>query len=220
MEIRIKTASLRTKLILVLSFVLILAFASTSLISYLVSRDRFRTSALDETLPLITNNILSEVQRDLMMPVHVSSLMSNDTLLKDWAEAGEADMAQVVRYLREIRDKYGFFSAFFISDRTGRYYYYDGLLKTISPEDPHDAWYYDFKEKNVELDLDVDTDEASAGTLTIFINHRLRDYAGGFLGVTGVGLNMDQVGELLSEYHAKYHRLVYLTDSTGLIQIH
>jgi diguanylate cyclase (GGDEF)-like protein len=212
--------SIRSRLILVLSLVLILAFVFTSLISFTVTKDHFRTSALDETLPLISNNILSEIQRDLMMPIQVSSLMANDTFLKDWALAGEKDVPQISRYLKEIKDTYGFFTAFFVSELTGRYYYYDGILKTISAQDAHDVWYFGFKERNKKFELDVDKDEASAGSLAIFINHRLSDYQGRFLGVTGVGLNMNQVGRIVSQYQAKYKRSVYLVNSGGLIMVH
>ena len=212
--------SIRNRLILVLSLVLILAFVSTSMISFMVSKDHFRTSALDETLPLISNNILSEIQRDLMMPVQVSSLMANDTFLKDWAISGEKDVTQVSRYLREIKEKYGFFTAFFVSEQTGRYYYYDGILKTIRPGDKHDVWYYGFKERKRKYELNVDTDEASAGSLTIFINHRLSDYEGKLLGVTGVGLSMNRIGQIVTQYQAKYKRGVYLVDSSGLIMVH
>ncbi len=212
--------SIRIKLILVLSTVLIMAFVSTSLIAYMVSENRYRASALNEILPLLTSNILSEIQRDLMMPIDISSLMANDTFLKDWALAGEENASQVEKYLKEIKDKYGFFTAFFVSERTGRYYYHDRILKTINPDDSHDVWYYAFKERNVDMDLDVDTDEASAGTLTIFINHRIVDYEGRFLGVTGVGLSMDSISQLLSEYEDRFGRLVYMVDSNGLVQAH
>lgn len=212
--------STRTKLILVLSAVLLLAFASTSVITYVVSKDRYRTTTLDEILPLLTSNILSEIQRDLMMPIDIASLMANDTFLKNWVLAGEKDPSQVEEYLKEIKEKYSFFTAFFVSEETAHYYYYDGILKTISRDDPHDVWYYAFREKDVDVALDVDTDEASGGSLTIFINYRLVDYEGRFLGVTGVGLNMGSMSQRLSEYGAQYGRMVYMVDSAGLIQAH
>lgn len=77
--------SIRGKLILVLSAVLLLAFVSTSVVTFVVSENRYRTTALDEVLPLLTNNILTEIQRDLMMPIDISSLMANDIFLRDWA---------------------------------------------------------------------------------------------------------------------------------------
>ena len=89
-----RITSIRTKLILTLSSVLVLAFVCTSLLSYFVSRGSFRSNIVDETLPLISNNIYSEVQRDLMRPIHVSSLMANDTFLKDWTLGGEEDIGK------------------------------------------------------------------------------------------------------------------------------
>ncbi len=212
--------SIRTKLVLILSILLVLAFFSTSLISYLVSKNHFRSGVLNQTLPLISNNILSDIQNDLMMPIYVSSLMANDTFLKDWSVGGEKNIDEITKYLQEISKKYGFFTAFFVSDRTSKYYYYGGVLKSVSIDDNHDVWYYGFKDKNVDMELDVDTDEASAGNLAIFINHRLLDYQGRFLGVAGVGLNMKQIGGILADYQKKYDCTVYLTDSSGLIQVH
>ena len=212
--------AIKIKLIVTLSIVLVVAFVSTNLVSYLVSRNSFRATSLDETLPLINHNIYSEIQRDILKPIHVSSLMCNDTFLKDWVLNGERDVPKVVKYLNEIRARYGFFTAFFVSDKTGLYYTYKGILKKIDKKDPHDVWYYTFKKMNLALDLEVDTDQAHRNTLTVFLNHRLNDYKGGFLGVTGVGLNMDQVGSILREYQKKYHRSIYLVDQKGLVQMH
>ena len=146
--------------------------------------------------------------------------MANDEFLVKWVLAGEQDTEEIVRYLQRIKDRYGYFSAFYISARTNNYYYYEGILKQIRPEDEHDIWYYDFVRTGLSYDLDVDNDEATSGTLTIFINHRLEDSAGNFLGVTGVGLQMSEVGETLESYRERFGHLIYLVDSEGLIQIH
>ncbi|MCK5828444.1 GGDEF domain-containing protein, partial [Candidatus Bipolaricaulota bacterium] len=67
---------------------------------------------------------------------------------------------------------------------------------------------------------DVDADEASAGALTIFINHRVVDDDENLLGVTGVGLSMSGISELLAAYKTRYGRLIYMIDSDGLVQAH
>lgn len=211
---------IKTKLILILAVVLVLGFVSTNLASYLVSEEAFRTRSLDETLPLISNNIYSEIQADIMRPIHISSLMAHDTFLKDWALAGEADLPAVVKYLEEIKQRYGFFTSFFVSALSKKYYSCQGLNKTVSPRNAHDAWYFKFIASALPFDLDVDTDEVHQGRLTIFINHRVRDYAGKLLGVAGVGLNMDRVGKILASYQSKYQRAVYMVDANGLVQLH
>lgn len=212
--------SIRTRLILSLSLILIAAFLTITVTHYNSSRRLLRENLIENTLPLTSDNIYSEIQKDLMSPVFVSSLMANDTFLKDWTLEGERDVGKITHYLTEIKNKYGFFSTFLVSARTGRYYHFDGVLKTISPDNAHDVWYYDFLKKNEEFTLDVDTNEAAANNLTIFINHRLEDYAGNLIGVTGAGLNVDHINQLIRSYQEKYRRNIFFVTPDGVVQIH
>jgi len=208
------------RLALTLCVVLILSFVAVSGINYEFTRRAARAELLSSTLPLTSDTIYSEIQADLIRPIYVSSLMANDTFLKDWATDGERDLDQIKRYLREIRDQYGFFTSFFVSARSMKYYYYDGVLKTVSRQDEHDVWYYDFIAGQKKWELDVDTNEAAHDTLTIFINHRLQTPWGELLGVTGVGLKMSIVSDMVARYMETYGRNVYFVDESGLVQVH
>ena len=212
--------TLKTKLILSLSTILIFGFVLTNVNNYLVSTRSVRKNIVEHALPLTRDNIYSEIQSDLMRPLFISSLMANDTFLKDWALGGEQGVDKITRYLQEIEERYGFFSTFFVSEKTGYYYHFNGILKKLSGDDPHDVWYSDFKAMGKPYDLTVDTNEAAENGLTIFINHRLNDYNGKLLGVTGVGLNMEMVANLLTSYRQRYGRDIYLVDQNGLIKVH
>ncbi len=215
-----KFFSIRTKLILVLSIILLSGFLLTNVISYQASKKSVKTSIIDNSLPLARDNIYSEIQKDLTRPIFVSSLMANDTFLKDWVIGGEIDKVLIQKYLLEIKDKYHFFSSFFISDISKTYYHFKGALKKISPDDSHDAWYYNFLNLHVDYDLNVDTNEAELNHLTIFINHRLMGYDNRLLGVVGVGLDFDRVAILMNYYKKKYNRDIYMVSPDGLIQVH
>ena len=212
--------TIKTKLCFSISLILILAFVAINLLNYHVSRTALRESIIQEALPGISNEIYHDIQKDLITPVEVSSLMANDTFLKDWVMSGEKDVSKIIRYLWEIKDKYGFVSTFLISSKTRQYYHFKGVHKRVSPDDAHDDWYFDFISGGEDYDLDVDTDEAANNELTVFINHRLTDYHGKLLGVTGVGLKMREVGRLLDSYNEKYNKKVYLVDRSGLVQVH
>lgn len=207
-------------MILVLTLILLSGFFITNVISYRASKRQIHSSIIENSLPLARDNIYSEILRDLARPIFVSSLMANDTFLKDWVKTGENQPAQIIRYLTEIRKKYGFFSSFFVSDITKNYYHFKGILKQIHPNNDHDVWYYRFKEKNTAYDLVVDTNEAEQNYLTIFINHRLMSDDGQFLGVVGVGLNFDRVASLLNDYKDRYDRTIYMAGPDGIIQVH
>jgi len=212
--------SIRTKLLLILTVILLSGFFLTNAMSYRTSKKSIRASIINNSLPLSRDNIYSEIQRDLTRPIFVSSLMANDTFLKDWVLAGELDKARIQKYLLEIKDKYNFFSSFFVSETSQTYYHFKGALKNISPDDSHDLWYYNFKDKQVDYELNVDTNEAEQNHLTIFINHRLLGYEKQFLGAVGVGLDFDSVANLLNYYEKKYNRNVYMVSPDGLIQVH
>ena len=210
----------RNRLLLALTCILAFSFIGGSLINYMITRASIHKEILNKDLPLTMDNIYSDLTSELQRPILVSSSMANDTFLKAWALEGEKDTGKVVSYLEQIRARYGFFTAFFVSAQSSTYYHYKGIHKKISPSDTHDIWYYSFVESGKDYVLDVDTDEASNNTLTIFINNRVVAEDGRLLGVTGVGLKVDNAAQLIRKYREKYERSVYLTDKKGLIQVH
>jgi len=212
--------SVKSKLLIALSLILLTAFIATSMVNYKVTRDAVRAELLNSSLPLTGKNIYSEIHSAMMRPILVSSSMANDTFLKDWVLLGEKDPAELTRYLKGIREKYDFITTFFVSAETDNYYYQDGILKKVGPRDPHDVWFYSFLRSGKEYDLDVDTNEAENNKLTIFINFRVEDDHGNLLGVAGVGVNMDYAAALLEKARKQYKRNVYLVDQDGLVQVH
>ncbi|WP_022662296.1 sensor domain-containing diguanylate cyclase [Paucidesulfovibrio longus] len=212
--------SIKVRLIIALSIILLTAFMVLSVLNYQTSRKSMREEIMTSSLPLIRENIYSEIHSSLIEPILVSTTMANDAFLRAWAMRGETDVDEVTRYLRDIRTRYGFFSVFFVSAHTHRYYHYQGIHKIVSPNNAHDVWYYDFLKSGSDYQLDVDTDEVTGGILTIFINHRIEDYEGNLLGVTGVGVKMDSVARLLSDTQKKYQRRVYMVNREGLVQAH
>jgi len=212
--------SIKSKLILALSFILVSAFLATSLVNYAFTRRAIRSELLHSSLPLTGKNIYSEIQAVMMRPLLVSSSMANDTFLKDWVTDGELDIGEITDYLKKIKEKYGFISTFFVSATTDIYYSQEGILKEIGPRDPHDIWFYAFRRSGKEFDLDVDTNEVEDNKLTIFVNFRVEDEKGRFIGVAGVGMNIDHAADLLKKSKQKYNRKIYLVDRDGLVQVH
>lgn len=210
----------RFKLIIIVSVILVVAFVSVSVFNYNTAKKSINDEVRTSSLPLLRENIYSEIQNDFIPAVNISSMMATDSFVKNWALAGEKNPDEIIQYLQEIHSQYGYFSAFFISHQTKNYYHYSGILKQISPEDDHDDWYYRFINLDRRYELDVDTDEASMNKLTIFINFRVEDYDGNLLGITGVGIEMKGFSDFLREQQEKYNRRIYFVDHSGVIQAH
>ncbi len=203
----------------VICALLLIGFVANSIGDYLVARTNVRKTIAESTLPLTSDNVYSEIQRDLLRPVFIASLMASDTFLRDWAIDGEQDEAAIVKYLNEIKIKYGTVTSFFVSDSSRTYYYAHGILKNVKEDDPRDEWYFRVRDLDAPYEINVDPDLANRDEMTIFINYRAKDYAGNFIGATGVGLTVNSVNNLISRYEAKYARQIYFVDAAGRIML-
>jgi diguanylate cyclase (GGDEF)-like protein len=208
------------RLITIISLLLTAGFLGISVTSYLVSSASLKSHITQNELPLTGDNVYSEIQRDLLRPIFIASLMATDTFLRDWVIQGEKGTEKISHYLGEIKTKYNTFSSFFVSDATNRYYYPDGILKTVSREKDLDQWYFRIREMDTDYEINVDPDMANKDTMTIFINHRVHDYDGNYIGTTGVGLAIYAVKRLINTYQERYNRSIYFTDNNGRVTLH
>jgi len=200
-----------------LSVILVIGFLSTSIAGYIVSRNSIRSSIVEQALPLTADNIYSEIQKDLLQPIFISSMMAHDTFVREWILSGERDTSRITRYLNEIKLKYDINSNFLVSERSRAYYTFDGLLKTVRKSDPRDKWYFRVSEMKAPYETNVDPDEANRDTLTVFINYRVLDYQGNYIGTTGVGLTLDKIGGHIDRYQSEFRRRIYFINPQGQI---
>ena len=214
-----RSISDKGKLIIALCLLLSAGFLATTLVSYYVSRGAIYEAIVSTELPLTSDNVYSEIQKDLVRPVLISSMMARDTFLRDWVLGGESDTGQIARYLKEVKVQHGAMASFFVSEATRNYYTTDGILKDVQADEPRDVWYFRVREMREPYEINVDRDLANRDTLTIFINYRVFDYLKRFIGVTGVGLTVDTVNRLIDDYQHRYGRTVFLADATGKITL-
>ncbi len=205
----------RRQFVLILWVLLTTGFMAISLIGYQVSRQAIRAAIIDQDLPLTSSNIYSEIQKDLVRPVLISSTMAHDTFMRDWVLRGEKEPGEMARYLKEVKERHGAFSSFFVSEKTANYYTGDGVLKRISSFEPRDAWYSRVRGMSEDYEINIDPDLANDDALTIFINYRVFDYNGDYIGATGIGLTVDAVQRLIGEYQARFNRTIYFANSRG-----
>ena len=212
-----KIVAHKYRLLSLVAAILALGFIVTTAVGYLVSRDSVRRTIAEHELPLTSDNIYSETQKDIVRPVLISSMMAQDSFLIDWIANGEKDVAKISRYLADIKKNNHTVSSFFVSERTRNYYYADGILKTVSMNAERDAWYFRVKNMQTPYELNVDIDMANRDAMTLFVNHRVVDAQGNFLGAAGVGLTLDSLNRMFSHYQERFNCKFYLTDAQGNI---
>jgi diguanylate cyclase (GGDEF)-like protein len=176
---------------------------------------------LENVLKLADTDISKHIENSMTKPVMVSKTMANDEFLKSWllqepSYAGDdAYLKKLYGYLKTYQQKYDYTTVFCISAQTGNYYYQDGLNKTLSRDDEHDVWYYNFTESGHEYDLEVDTNQANGNKITVFVNFRIVSDDGMLLGVIGVGLQVDLLEDTIRSYENDYDLSVYIVNVGG-----
>lgn len=176
---------------------------------------------MENVLSLADKNISSHIEDAMTKPVMVSKTMANDEFLKRWLMQepenlkNDTYLKQLYSYLKTYQEKYDYTTVFCVSSQTGNYYFQDGLSKTISKEDTHDIWYYNFTGSGHEYDLEVDTNQTKNDYITVFVNFRVESENGELLGVIGVGLQVDALEDTVYSYEKDYGLSVYIINELG-----
>lgn len=212
----------RKNINLLLAILLLSGFLITSWLSYRVAHQSIETQIANDSLPLTSDTIYSEIQHDLFKPIFISSLMAQDTFVRDWKLSGEKEPEKLTKYLKEIQNKYNTVTSYFISDASKTYYHASGILKKVAENNPQDSWYFRAKDlpDNQEYEINIDYDAANPEKLAVFVNYKVFDYNNNFIGITGVGLALNKVKELIESYQKRYKRKVYFINKSGIITLH
>lgn len=209
----------KTKIIGRIGLILVAGFLTVSIAGYVVSRDAIHRDIREQALPLTGDNVYSEIQKDILRPVFISAQMANNTFLRDWILNGERDTTQIDRYLKEVMEENGAITSFLVSERTRKHYTAYGMLPSVREDEFRDKWYFRVRQMKEPYETNVDPDLATLDTMTIFINYRVMDYSGNFIGTTGVGLSLDIVKDIIDSYRERFRREVYFVDQQGMIML-
>ncbi|MBQ7159394.1 MAG: GGDEF domain-containing protein [Treponema sp.] len=174
---------------------------------------------------LVAEHIYDSIHTEFLRPLTISNVMAKDfflcEVLKKETSLSEKEMEKTISdYLTTITNRTGYIAAYVISDKTRRYYSPKGIEKVMDPrKDPYDIWYDLFLDKGADWDLDTDRDQANGYRWTVFVNVRIVDADGTYLGVAGVGLFIDALQTLIEQFELKYDVKINLVEKDGLVQV-
>lgn len=174
---------------------------------------------------ILSSGIYDMISGSISLPIKISLTMANDALLIDTLDKEENYTEDEINrimseYLKTLKTGLDTDTAFVISEKSRKYYSYDGLNKIIDPDnDEHDIWYSIFINGKRKYDLDIDADQVNQDSWTVFINARIENRNGKLLGVCGVGMKMTELQKLLKEYENSYGIKINLINQDGLVQV-
>lgn len=168
----------------------------------------------EQALPLSMDNVYTEIQKMVIEPNVMASMMANDTFVKDWLLETNADKQKIQRYLAEIQKQYGFLATFAVSDRTLEYFTEKGLVEILNFNNPENKWYLNFKKNNKDFEINLDSNQNIGQSMILFINHKIH-HKDKMIGATGVAIEIKDIDAMLRRFQENYAFSVYFIDQEG-----
>jgi len=202
---------------------LLVAVVGLSVVAYFflgVDRDNEQEERM-----MIAEMANSTVLKYLSEPINVSRMISQDATLRQMLVnenvfEEENTILMMRSYLNSIQKKFGFASVYVVSEATKKYYTYVGLNKIIDPEnDSFDRWYTTFLEHGKSYELESSTDQVNRDKFTVFVDGRVEDEQGKLLGVSGVGIETEEIRKILEKYEDDYGVRIDYISADGLVQM-
>ncbi len=192
------------KILVQISLLLTLIAFSISMVNYYISLKQSKEQLKTVALPLSLDNIYTEIQKNIVQPYLVSSMMASDTFVQEWLKNSEQDKDKIREYLSSVKNKYNMFSTFLVSDITKNYYTQNGFIEKITPNNTHNQWYFKFINDQNTHEINVDSNQNLSNSLMIFINYKILDNKYKLIGATGVALKTKYINSMLKTFRQKY----------------
>lgn len=215
----------KTRFDVVFLFVIMLLCMSAAIVACTNVIQRVAKENSEMQSETIAQMVSTSIENEFIKPITVAKTVSQNLEVRSYisgktradAKAVEGVMA---RQLMSVGNGLGYHMVFAVSEKSRAYYTYNGISKYLDIEnDGHDVWYKDLLETSKTYIVNVDTDEDNNWALSVFVNYKILDDAGNMLGACGVGVDMNDLLELMAGFEKAYDIKVDLVDRNGLIQI-
>ena len=218
-ELNSKRSVAKTAFALVI--VSFLLSTSVSLLSLHIMSER----NMREMNKVLATQVYDYISSELSKPIIAARTMSSNSFLvnaldKEDRTDASTFTATMSEYLAGIERDLGYQSTFVVSDATKKYYTRDGLNRIIDPlHDEEDDWYTAFAEGKAHYDLNVNADEKNSSDLNVYVNVKIENGGGDFLGICGLGVRMVGIQELFRNFEQLYGVRIDLVDDEGIVQV-
>lgn len=204
------------RLILLIVSVLLFLAVILSGVNYKTTFKLVRNQIEQQSLPLSLDNIYTDIQKQIIKPYLITSMMANDTFVKEWLTRNE-EPKKIKQYLKAIKNRYGLLSAILVHDKTKNYYTQNGFLEKLHPDNRDNRWYFRFKNSAKEREINIDTNIKIDNAVIMFMNNKILNDDGKLIGITSTGVKIASIHKMLEMFKNKYHMEVYLFDKDANI---
>lgn len=208
------------KLLLGITIALVASITLSTALSNSLLKDMLDNRLNERELPTVLREIRNDIGLLLSVPFITSKNLSENTMITDWINRNEPveEQASVINFLNSLKTNNDAAISFLVSSVTGNYYNHEGVLKTLSPTNDRDQWFYESLKSKDRFTIGLDISEAS-GKATVFINYLLK-INGEAVAIAGLGKELDQMTSTINQYRIGESGIIALIENNGRIQLH
>ena len=168
-----------------IGFLLLCSSLASIAITVSLSRQALEGEMCSKTMPVMVDNIATSIEHQLSAPANTLRTLGRSPLLLEWIAKGEdqAQLPLLVQMSRDFMDIYKAQAAYI--ELLGSLTIYEITPTSIEMKkiDPvRDTWFFDFGKAGMPVGINIFDTKDPAHAWTVFINTRVEDADGRFLG--------------------------------------
>lgn len=207
----------KSKTILSITVLVFLLTIVITFINHNISLKSTRVQLKNQSIPLTINNIYTVVQKTIIEPYLISSFVANDILLHKLLSGDEGNEKEISLYLNNLQKSHNVSTIFLVEDSTKNYYTDQGLIDKISEAKPENKWYYEFKTFSEDHKINMDYNQNISNKINLFINHKITNLKGEYLGVSGSAIEVAHIINILKDFRVNHNFIISFVDPDGKI---
>lgn len=207
--------NIKQKIVIGMAFAVL---ASTSIVGFMAqnqARDVLEHRLVEIELPSMLNLVSSEVDQEVTQLLSAAEQIANNTFIQQAVSSTERDPAtekMLVDQLNNVRNQYKLNDASVANRDTAYYWNQNGFLRQLNRQ--QDGWFFGFTSSGQETMVSVFTE--STGEVKMFANYQIVSGK----TMSGLSKSLNDMVSLLNSFQIEQSGFVFLTDSSGKVQIH
>ena len=217
------TADVRNVSKLVIIIILVTTVLSLAITCLMLRSNAAKND--EQMLAVLASKTFDAFNYELHKPLYVARTIASDAFLlqslrAESAVPSESELKSMQNYLDGIRRRFGYATAFVVSDASKNYYTQGGIAKILDPAgDSRDAWYKRFIDSKVEYTLKINVDEVRKNSWMLYVDTRIEDADEKALGVCGVSTSLQSLQKTLKGLEEADNIRITLVDKDGNLQL-
>lgn len=204
-------------------FLLSVTCISIIIISTFLFRNALEKEILTNSLPAKVNEVVAIIDKQLVSPATTLEAVANHPWLVGWIKNGEdpESLPLVFKASRKVAAMHNTIGVNLIIRSTANYYEFVNGQETTKKLDPEiDGWFFAFEKSRASLQIDVYGPGNGQYSNMAFIDRRIEDGNGTFLGLLAIGLDVRELLKHIASSRIGKKGETFLVGKDGKIMLH